>query len=187
MTAFFASLTEEQTPLVVLLVLRLSLGGLLVWEGYQKVQQGYIPSRKQETQSKTVPLDLILRVWMDEQRKVYGTGDQEPRTVQMFPWYRAFLEHAVLPNVALYATLVAVGELALGAVLILGVLVPWVSGLGILLGINYLIATWHLGFPYTMLNILFITSLLVLALSRAGRCLGFDGWIHKFYPEIPIF
>ncbi len=108
MTTFLTSLTEAQTPLVI-------------WEGYEKVQQGYLPSRtKEETQNKTVPLDLILRVWIDEQRKVYSAADQEPRTVRMFPWYRVFLEQAVLPNVGLYAILVTVGELTLGAVLLLG-------------------------------------------------------------------
>jgi uncharacterized membrane protein YphA (DoxX/SURF4 family) len=105
----------------------------------------------------------------------------------MFGWYRIFLERAVKEHIDLFALLVTVAELALGVMLILGLLIRVVSVIGILLVVNYLLATWHIGFPYTTLNAVFVVSLLIFGVVSAGRCLGIDSLLHDRFPEIPIF
>ena len=122
--------------------------------------------------------------------KIYTSGpdgSRTPRTVRMFPWYAEFLNHAVIRHINVLAVVVTVAELALGAFLILGLLTRVISVLSILLVVNYLLATWHLGHPYSTLNVLVLAILAVIGIGAAGRCLGLDQWLHERLPEVPFF
>jgi len=182
------SLLRPEVPLFFVAILRLTIGLELVSQGYDKLVQGYVRLDEQ-TPGRTNPLRYTLEMWIEEHRITYvGWGNRRTqRQVAMFPWYRAFLQTAVLPNTAIFAGLVTVAEIGLGLLLVLGLLVRVASVLSILLLLNYLFATWHLGFPYTTLNILFLVALVVLLVTGAGRALGVDAWLHEKFPDIPVF
>jgi len=168
------ALLRWEVPLFFIVLLRLVVGVELIAQGYSKVQDGYV-QQVREKEERPNPLQVTIEIWVD---------DMQERNV--FPWYRIFLKEAVLPNINTFAVLVTVAEIALGAMLVLGLLVRVASVFGILLCLNYLFATWHEGFPYPTLNILFLATLLVFVLVSAGRCLGVDALLHKRFPEIPL-
>lgn len=181
-------MAEVQVSLLSVVVLRLVIGGGLIWQGQGKVRQGYLQKSVIERTDLTNPFRATLKMWMED-RPVYQSGGRtlQSQTVSMPRGYRVFLERAVLPSARIFAILVTVCELAVGFLLIVGLLVRVASTIGILLCLNYLLATWHYGFPYTTLNLLVITSLLVLLLTGAGRVAGMDAVLHRRYPEIPFF
>jgi len=191
MRDWLASLTHVEVPLLFVVLLRLGLGYVLVSQGRDKIHQGFLEAVKQPNVQQVGPLYLTLRMWIQEERKVYAKGDSSAgpteRTIRMFEWYRFFLDNAVIPHAPTFAVLVTVGELALGGLLLVGLAVRMIAPLTMLLCANYLLATWHLGFPFTSLNILFLVALAVVTLAGAGRSLGLDGFLHERFPEIPIF
>lgn len=190
MPGWFIALLEAQTPLLFVVILRLAVGGILVSQGLDKVRQGYVGETQQRVEGQDHRLEATLKFWMGAERSIYWTdkaGVRKSRTVVMFPWYRVFLNKAVIPNIKVFAALVLVAELALGALLILGLLTRIASVFAILLLLNYLFATWHMGFPYTALNVLVTICLFIVAIAGAGRCLGLDQFLHNRFPEIPLF
>jgi thiosulfate dehydrogenase [quinone] large subunit len=88
------------------------------------------------------------------------------------PWYASFLDTIVLPNAGLFATLVAVGELAVGVALLLGALTGLFAFGGVFLNANFVLAG-ALG-PNPVLIVL--GTLLVLAWRNAGW-VGLDRWL----------
>jgi NADH dehydrogenase len=181
------SILDVQVPLFFIVVLRLAVGAGFVYQGYEKVQDEYLkPIDPEDTERSPALKDRLAR-WMLHKSTIYTPEGEVMREVRMFRWYQQFLEQAVLENVAVFSTLVAVGELAVGGLLILGFLVRAASFVGIVLCLNYLFVTWHLLFPYPHLNILCVVILLVFALASAGRCLGIDARLHERFPEIPLF
>lgn len=164
---------EAEIPLLLVVILRLAVGGVFLYQGYDKVQQGYIEQLRQSETRRPNPLAITIDIWLEER----GT----------LPVYKDFLEKAIRPNAAIFSALVAVSELAVGGLLLLGLLVRFASIIGVLMCLNYFLATWHLGFPYPQINVIFVVSLVVIGLAAAGRCLGLDGVFHDRYPEIPLF
>jgi len=190
MRDWFASLLQIQTPLLFVVFLRVVIGYSFFVQGNDKIREGYFEKMGPVEGQADHPLAIRLKVWMTEERRTGERGSEATvaaRPDRMLPWYRFFLENAVLPNVRPFSILVTIGEILLGATLVLGLLTRVSSFVGILLVLNYIFATWHCGFPYTPLNILFIAILLVLLISGAGRCLGLDSVLHERYPEIPLF
>lgn len=173
MPEWMASAMRAEIPLFFVVLLRLVVGGEFLYGGYQKYQQGYATAIGQKDEQLVNPLLLKLEDWKDQ-------GN-------MLIWYEKFLDLAVLKNVQIFAILVTVGELVLGAMLVLGLLVRIASVVGFCLCLNYLFATWHLTFPYREFNILILVLLVVFLLAGAGRCLGADAALHERFPEIPLF
>src|SRR5262249_20354762 len=62
------------------------------------------------------------------------------------PWYREFLEGTVLPNAQLWATLQTFGEIAVGVGLLLGFLTGLAALVGLVLTVNYGLATQWMSF-----------------------------------------
>ena len=172
MPEWLASALRAEIPLFFVVILRLVVGGELLYEGYVKQRQGYLaPITKEDQLFK--PLKLKLDEWRDA-GNVIG-------------WYERFLAIAVDKNVDIFSVLVTVGEFVVGAMLVLGLLVRIASVVGFIMCLNYLFATWHLGFPYREFNILVLALLAVFLLTGAGRCLGADAALHERFPEIPLF
>ena len=181
-------LFRREVPLFFIVLLRLVVGFGFVSQGYDKVRQ--IEQATQARLGLSEPLERMLNFWIGEERTIYPRGSDSPqmtRKVRMFSWYRTFLEDAVVKNAKVFAVLVTAAELALGAMLILGLLVRVASVVGIFLCLNYFVATWHLGFPYTTLNSVFLVALVVFVFTSAGRSLGIDALLNERFPEIPIF
>jgi thiosulfate dehydrogenase [quinone] large subunit len=92
-----------------------------------------------------------------------------------FGFYKDFLVQTVVPNHQLFANLVLLGELVVGAGLVLGLFTAPLALLGAFMCLNYFFATAGLGFASAGLNLTFIVVLVSLALGYAGTTWGVDG------------
>lgn len=102
-------------------------------------------------------------------------------------FYKPFLESVVLPNAGLFAWLVTVGELLVGAALVTGTATRIAAAGAIFLMLNYLFAKgawwWH---PSSNDAALQFIALVVL-IGSAGRAFGVDYWLAKKWPAIPLW
>jgi PQQ-dependent catabolism-associated beta-propeller protein len=94
--------------------------------------------------------------------------------------YKHFIEETVLPNAQLFARLQAYGEAVVGFGLVTGLCVGVTALVGLLLCINYGLATQWMSFGQQGFHILLITSMLIFLGARAGRSWGLDGLILRF-------
>jgi thiosulfate dehydrogenase (quinone) large subunit len=97
-------------------------------------------------------------------------------------WYRAFLENVVQPNASLFATLVAIGETAVGLGLLVGLLTGFAAFGGVFLNANFVLS----GILGSNPALIILGTLLVLAWRNAGW-IGLDRvfipWIHRTFFE----
>jgi thiosulfate dehydrogenase [quinone] large subunit len=91
-------------------------------------------------------------------------------------WYRGFLEGTVLPHAAVFATFQAYGEIAVGIGLLLGLLTGLTALVGLVLALNFGLATQWMSFGQQGFHVLLVTSMIIFVGSRAGRVWGLDGW-----------
>ena len=96
-------------------------------------------------------------------------------------WYHSFLTSFALPHAAVFGWLVALGEVAVGAGLVLGLFTRLSAGIGVFLNANYFFATFYgfARFPnlwYTVLHLLFIGT-------AAGRTWGLDALVVPRLPK----
>jgi thiosulfate dehydrogenase (quinone) large subunit len=87
-------------------------------------------------------------------------------------WYASFLQHAVLPNAALWSYLVSWGEVLVGVALVLGLFTGIAAFFGSFMNVNYLLA----GSVSTNPILFAIATWLVLAWRTAGWW-GLDRWV----------
>jgi len=87
-------------------------------------------------------------------------------------WYVWFLENVVQPNASLFATLVALGEVAIGVALLLGLLTGFAAFGVIFLNGNFVLAG-ALGSNPVLIT---LGALLVVAWRNAGW-IGLDRWL----------
>src|SRR6266567_4632015 len=92
-------------------------------------------------------------------------------------WYKQFLEGTVLPQARLFANLQAYGEVAVGIALLLGFCIGLTALIGLLLTLNYGLATQWMSFGQQGFHVRLITSMIMFLGARAGRVWGLDGWI----------
>ncbi len=143
---------------IQLLLLRLVIGGLFLSLGLEKIHGGWL--------SNSQPLAASLQSYASHA----GT-------------YQAkYLNFVAVPYVSLWAKLMAVGETAIGASLLLGLLVRLSAIVGIFMVLNFHAATGNLyslsffGSPWAGLLVI---GLLVLLLARAGRWAGIDALLAR--------
>lgn len=91
-----------------------------------------------------------------------------------FGFYRPFIEAVVLPNKALFASLVAYGELLLGVALILGLATRYAAFAGVFLMANFWFAKGGGVLAGSNDVVVWMVILLVLGLVPAGRIAGLD-------------
>jgi thiosulfate dehydrogenase [quinone] large subunit len=87
-------------------------------------------------------------------------------------WYSWFLQNLVIPNAGVFGWLVTLGELAVGAALILGALTGIAAFFGVVMNANYLLA----GTVSTNPILIILGALLMLAWRNAGW-IGLDRWL----------
>ncbi len=104
-------------------------------------------------------------------------------------WYVGFLQKVAMPNVTIFATLVAWGELLVGLALVLGLLTEVAAFFGMVMNGNYFFAASHLSPSTYGLNLVMFVVTLVLLLTRAGKSLGLDQlWYNRggrWFPWLP--
>jgi thiosulfate dehydrogenase [quinone] large subunit len=144
-----------RTPIVLTLLLRLVPGYLFLAAGIGKLQSGWLGGRALET---------TVETWL-------AKGG-------MYTWYGSFLQDTVLPNQDLFSSLVVIGEVVVGGLLLLGFLVRPASLVAVFMVLNFLLAQGHplVGFNVeSLLLVILITALLV----NPGRSLGIDGFLYE--------
>ena len=89
-------------------------------------------------------------------------------------WYKSFLEGTVLPHASLFATLQTYGEVVVGLGLVLGLFTRLAAFIGLLLAVNYGLATQWMTFGQQGFHLLLITSMVMVLVAGAGRLWGLD-------------
>ena len=97
------------------------------------------------------------------------TGGEHP---DVTGWYAWFLQTLVLPHVALWSHVVAVGEVLVGIALVVGIFTGIAAFFGSFMNVNYLLAGTVSSNPILGLIALF----LILAWKTAGWW-GLDRWV----------
>src|SRR5713226_2097028 len=92
-------------------------------------------------------------------------------------WYKEFLEGPVLSNAKVWAALQAYAEAAVGVGLVLGLLTGLSALVGLVLTLNYGLATQWMSFGQQGFHVLLTTSMLIFLTTRAGRAWGIDALI----------
>lgn len=87
------------------------------------------------------------------------------------PWYASFLTAVVEPNASLFATLVALGELAVGLGLLVGLLTGIAAFFGVFMNANYVLSGVLSSNPVLIV----LGALIMLAWRNAGW-IGLDRW-----------
>ena len=98
-------------------------------------------------------------------------------------FYKHFLEETVLTHSDLFAHLTAWGEVVTGIGLTLGLLTGVASLVGLLLVINYGLATQWMSPGQQGFHLVLVTLMIVFFFARAGRTLGLDAWLAANKPK----
>lgn len=143
---------KERTYLWHIALLRIYVGYYLLLQGYRKYQRNFPAS------------DWVAR----------QIGDIP--ALDLYPGYKRFLLDSVVPHQEIFGYLVMIGELAVGACLLLGLFTRFSAIMGL-----FLLANLYLGPGMARGGIIlahqqiFIVSLAIFVLSNPGRTLGLDG------------
>ena len=147
---------KERTYLWYIVLLRL-------WVGYYLLQQGI---RKYQR-------DFPRGDWIGRQ-----IGDIP--TLDLYPWYKRFLQYYVAPNSELFGYLVMIGEILVGLCLLLGLLTRFSAFVGLFMLINYFLGPGMArGGASLAQQQTFIVALVIILLSNPGRTLGLDGFLFS--------
>jgi thiosulfate dehydrogenase (quinone) large subunit len=143
---------REHTYLWYLAVLRIYVGYYMLLQGVRKFQR-----------------DFPKGDWIGRQ-----IGDLN--TLELYPWYKKFLLDYVVPHHELFGYLVMVGEIAVGACLLLGLFMRWSALIGLFMMVNYYLGPGIARGGATLAQQqTFIVALAIFALANPGRTLGLDG------------
>ena len=147
---------KERTYLWYISVLRIYIGYYLLKQGFGKFQR-----------------DFPNGDWVGRQ-----IGDVA--NLDLFPWYKKFLLEYVVPHQEIFGNLVMIGELAVGAGLLLGLFTRLSAVVGLFLLVNYFLGPGMArgGAPLAQQQT-FIVALIIFVLSNPGRTLGLDGLIFR--------
>lgn len=147
---------KERTYLWYLSVLRIYVGYYILAQGIRKFLR-----------------DFPKGDWIGRQIGDIGTLD-------VYPWYRSFLQNYVVPHSELFGYLVMIGEIAVGACLLLGFFTRFSACIGLFMLINYYLGPGMArgGAPLAQQQT-FIIALAVFVLANPGRTLGLDGLLFS--------
>jgi uncharacterized membrane protein YphA (DoxX/SURF4 family) len=101
-------------------------------------------------------------------------------------FYKDFLEHTVLTHGNLFAHLTAWGEVVAGVGLTLGLFSGIASLVGLVLVVNYGLATQWMSPNQQGFHLLLVTLMLTFFFVRAGRTWGLDAWLATNHPKSPL-
>jgi uncharacterized membrane protein YphA (DoxX/SURF4 family) len=147
---------KERSYLWYLSVLRIYVGYYLLFQGIRKFQR-----------------DFPKGDWIARQ-----IGDLT--TLDLYPWYKNFLQSYVVPHSELFGYLVMVGEIAVGACLLLGLLTRVSALVGLFMLINYYLGPGTArGGAMIAQQQTFMILLAIFVLANPGRTLGLDGLLFR--------
>ncbi len=147
---------------IQILLLRLALGALFLSIGIDKINGGWLTNSE--------PLVSSLAKY-----KETATGFQS-----------SYLDVVAIPYPDVWSKLIALGEAAVGASLLLGLLARFSSLVGIFMVLNFHAANGNLyswSFFQSPWAALVIICILMLFLARSGRIVGLDYYLAKSSPK----
>jgi thiosulfate dehydrogenase (quinone) large subunit len=126
-----------------------------------------------------LPIPAVSERWFTVMPKIVAKQASE----NPLSFYKHFLEAVVLPNSNLFAQLTAWGETVAGLGLTLGALTGLASLVGLILVINYGLATQWMSPGQQGFHLVLFFLMLAFFFARAGRTWGIDGWLARRWPR----
>jgi thiosulfate dehydrogenase (quinone) large subunit len=125
-----------------------------------------------------LPIPAVSGRWLGTMPKIVARqASDNPLTL-----YKQFLEGTVIPHSNVFAQLTAWGETVTGLGLTLGILTGLASIVGLVLVINYGLATQWMSPGQQGFHIVLFFLMVAFFFARAGRTWGFDGWWARRRP-----
>jgi thiosulfate dehydrogenase [quinone] large subunit len=126
-----------------------------------------------------VPIPAVSARWLEVMPKLVTKQASE----NPIAFYKHFLEATVLPNSSLFAHLTAWGETVVGIGLTLGLLTGVASLIGVVLVVNYGLATQWMSPGQQGFHLVLFFLMLAFLFARAGRTWGLDAWLARTRPQ----
>jgi uncharacterized membrane protein YphA (DoxX/SURF4 family) len=126
-----------------------------------------------------LPIPMVSERWLTVMPKIVAKQASE----NPLSFYKHFLEGVVLPNSGMFAQLTAWGETVVGIGLTLGFLTGLASLVGVILVINYGLATQWMSPGQQGFHLVLFFLMLAFFFARAGRTSGLDGWLARRRPR----
>jgi uncharacterized membrane protein YphA (DoxX/SURF4 family) len=126
-----------------------------------------------------LPIPAVSERWLTVMPKIVARQASE----NPLGFYKQFLEGTVLPHSNVFAQLTAWGETVVGLGLTLGLLTGLASLAGLVLVVNYGLATQWMSPGQQGFHLVLFFLMLAFLVSRAGRTWGLDGWIARQRPR----
>jgi uncharacterized membrane protein YphA (DoxX/SURF4 family) len=126
-----------------------------------------------------VPLPAVSERWLMVMPKIVAKQASE----NPLAFYKQFLEGTVLPHSSIFAQLTAWGETVAGIGLTLGLLTGVASLVGLLLVINYGLATQWMSPGQQGFHLVLFFLMLAFFFARAGRTWGLDRLLARRNPR----
>lgn len=102
-------------------------------------------------------------------------------------FYQEFVRQVVLPNAPLFGWLVTWGEVAVGVLLIAGLLTRLSALVALVLAVNYMFAKGSWFWTPSSNDAAFAIISLALIVGAAGRTLGLDAFLARRWPRSPFW
>jgi thiosulfate dehydrogenase (quinone) large subunit len=126
-----------------------------------------------------LPLPAVSERWLTVMPKIVAKQASE----NPLAFYKQFLEGTVLTHSNIFAQLTAWGETVAGIGLTLGLLTGVASLVGLVLVINYGLATQWMSPGQQGFHLVLFFLMLAFFFARAGRKWGIDGWLARRRPR----
>jgi thiosulfate dehydrogenase (quinone) large subunit len=126
-----------------------------------------------------LPIPMVSDRWLDVMPKIVTRQASENPLL----FYKQFLEGTVLPNSSTFAQLTAWGETVAGIGLTLGLLTGVASIVGLILVVNYGLATQWMSPGQQGFHLVLFFLMLTFFFARAGRTWGLDAWLAGRNPR----
>jgi uncharacterized membrane protein YphA (DoxX/SURF4 family) len=125
-----------------------------------------------------LPVPAVSERWISVMPKIVAKqASDNPVT-----FYKQFLEGTVLQQSSTFAQLTAWGETVTGLGLTLGLCTGIASVVGLVLVINYGLATQWMSPGQQGFHLVLFFLMLAFFFGRAGRTWGLDGWLARRWP-----
>jgi thiosulfate dehydrogenase [quinone] large subunit len=126
-----------------------------------------------------LPVPVVSDRWLEVMPKIVTRQASENPLL----FYKHFLETTVLPNSNLFAQMTAWGETVVGIGLTLGLLTGLASLVGLILVVNYGLATQWMSPGQQGFHLVLLFLMIAFFFARAGRNWGLDGWLARRNPH----
>jgi thiosulfate dehydrogenase (quinone) large subunit len=126
-----------------------------------------------------LPIPAVSERWLTVMPKIVAKQASE----NPLAFYKQFLEGTVLPHSSVFAQMTAWGETVVGIGLTLGLLTGIASVVGLVLVVNYGLATQWMSPGQQGFHLVLFFLMLAFFFARAGRTWGVDRWLASRRPR----